>query len=306
MWILILIMTSGVVLGYATKRWSFKWVQPLLTCLIWALLFILGVEVGANREVVSKFYQLGGAAALVAVFGLVGSMLAARGVQWWVSKSVHHDESQGPAMYEDESSPSLKGSVIIVAWFFLGVALSLWHVLPIDSLPDEVSFVALCLLLAAVGFSVGHDPAVKEYIHQMHGRLLLLPLMTVLGTLAGVFVLGLIWTKYALPDVMATGAGLGYYSLSSILVTQYKGAELGTIALLANIIRELITLLAAPWIVRFIGPLALVSAGGATSMDTTLPVVSQYAGRRYVGLSIIHGICCDFSVPFVVTFLVSM
>lgn len=306
MWILILILTSGMVFGYVTRRFAFAWVQYVVTCLIWILLFILGLEVGANESVVSQFYQLGGSATLVAVCGLIGSMLAARGVQWWVKKSAYYDESQGPVIYEDESAPSLWGSLIIATWFFFGVALSLWHVLPIDSVPDEVSLVALCLLLAAVGFSVGHDPAIKEYIHQMHGRLLLLPLMTILGTLAGVSFLGMLWHKYAVADVMATGAGLGYYSLSSILVTQYKGAELGTVALLANIIRELITLLAAPWIVRFIGPLALVSSGGATSMDTTLPVVSQYAGRRYVGLSIIHGICCDFSVPFVVTFLVSM
>ena len=40
-----------------------------------------------------------------------------------------------------------------------------------------------------------------------------------------------------------TGSGFGYYSLSSIFITEYKGAELGTIALLSNISREIITLL---------------------------------------------------------------
>ncbi len=306
MWILILILTCGMVLGYLTRQFAFAWVHYVVTCLIWSLLFILGLEVGANESVVNDFYRLGGSAILVAVCGLIGSMLAACGVQWWVKKSAYYDQAQGPVVYEDESAPSVWGGLIIVAWFFLGVVLSLWRIFPIDVLSDKVSFLALCLLLVAVGFSVGHDPAIKEYLRQMHGRLLLLPLMTILGTLVGVFVLGMLWHKYAVADVMATGAGLGYYSLSSILVTQYKGAELGTVALLANVIRELITLLAAPWIVRFIGPLALVSSGGATSMDTTLAVVSQYAGRRYVGLSIIHGLCCDFSVPFVVTLLVSM
>ena len=45
---------------------------------------------------------------------------------------------------------------------------------------------------------------------------------------------------------MAVGAGFGYYSLSSIFITEYKGPELGTIALLSNITREIITLLFAP------------------------------------------------------------
>ena len=42
---------------------------------------------------------------------------------------------------------------------------------------------------------------------------------------------------------MAINSGFAYYSLLSILITEYRGAELGTIALLVNIIREMITLL---------------------------------------------------------------
>ena len=97
------------------------------------------------------------------------------------------------------------------------------------------------------------------------------------------------------------GAGFGYYSLSSIFITEYKGAELGTVALLANIIRELLTLLLAPLLARWFGPLAPISAGGATTMDTTLPVITQASGQRFVVVSIYHGFLVDFSVPFLVT-----
>ena len=70
------------------------------------------------------------------------------------------------------------------------------------------------------------------------------------------------------------GAGFAYYSLSSVFITQYKGAELGTVALMANIMRELITLLFAPLLVRWISPLAPISCGGASTMDTTLPIIT--------------------------------
>ena len=76
---------------------------------------------------------------------------------------------------------------------------------------------------------------------------------------------------------------------------------MGTVALLANIMREIITLLGAPLIVRFFGKLAPISAGGATSMDTTLPVITRYSGDKYAILSIFHGFVVDFSVPFLVT-----
>ena len=74
-------------------------------------------------------------------------------------------------------------------------------------------------------------------------------------------------------------------------------------ALLANVFRELLTLFLAPWIVRCFGPLALISAGGATTADTTLPAVIRYSGRDYLLLSVFHGVLMDFSVPFFVSFL---
>lgn len=36
-------------------------------------------------------------------------------------------------------------------------------------------------------------------------------------------------------------------------------------------------------------------------VDTTLPIITQTVGQRYVALSIYHGFVTDFTVPFVVT-----
>lgn len=63
--------------------------------------------------------------------------------------------------------------------------------------------------------------------------------------------------RHSLSDFLAVGSGFGYYSLSSIFITEYRGAELGTIALLANIVRELIVLLCAPLLVKFLENLLL-------------------------------------------------
>lgn len=70
---------------------------------------------------------------------------------------------------------------------------------------------------------------------------------------------------------------------------------------LANIIREMITLLLTPLLAKWFGPLAPISSGGATTMDTTLPIITQTVGQRYVALSIYHGFVTDFTVPFFVT-----
>lgn len=107
-------------------------------------------------------------------------------------------------------------------------------------------------------------------------------------------------------DTLAVGAGFGYYSLSSIFITDLRGPELATVALLCNVMREIFTLLAAPLVARLFGPLAAVSIGGATTFDTTLPIITRAAGRPYAVVSIFHGCALDFSVPFLVTFFCSL
>ena len=109
-----------------------------------------------------------------------------------------------------------------------------------------------------------------------------------------------------LNDLLAIGSGFGYYSLSSIFITEYRGVELGIIALLANIVREIITLVGAPLLCRIFGPLAPISSGGATSMDTTLPIITSVSGKQFSVLSVYHGFIVDFTVPFLVTLFCSL
>ena len=156
--------------------------------------------------------------------------------------------------------------------------------------------------MGCVGFSVGHDPSTIARFRDLNPGLAFLPLCTVAGTLAGSAAASLL-TPHSMSEGMAVGAGFGYYSLSSILITGSKGPELGTVALLSNIIREIITLLCAPLLARWFGRLAPIAAGGATTADTTLPIITRASGQELAVVSIYHGFVVDFSVPFLVTFL---
>ena len=197
----------------------------------------------------------------------------------------------------------MKGSLIIVGFFVLGALCGVYHLIPYDFTQSKLSFYALCALMFSVGVSVGNDP---QTLRSLTPRLIFLPVMTILGTLAGCAVVSLFLSHRSVTDCMAVGAGFGYYSLSSIFITEYKGPELGTIALLSNITREIITLLFAPLLVRWFGNLAPISAGGATTMETTLPITTRYSRQSFVVVSIFHGFVVDFSVPFLVTLFCSI
>ena len=200
----------------------------------------------------------------------------------------------------------MKGSLIIVGFFVLGTLCGYFHWIPSEWLSGDLSFYALCGLMFSVGLSIGPDPQTIQNFRTLNPRLMLLPLATILGTLSAALLISFILPHRTAPECMAVGSGFGYYSLSSIFITEYKGAELGTVALLSNIAREIMTLLCAPLMVRWFGNLAPISSGGATTMDTTLPIITQTAGSRFVVVSIFHGFIVDFSVPFLVTFFCSI
>ena len=199
----------------------------------------------------------------------------------------------------------MKGSLIILSFFSAGLLLGVYRVLPASWLDNDYSFYVLAALMFSVGFSLGHQPDTIQQFRRIHSRVLFLPLMTIVGTWLGVVVISF-FSERSVFDFLAVGSGFGYYSLSSILITEYKGIELGTIALLANILREIITLLFAPVMVKYFGKLAPIAAGGATTMDTTLPIIIRTSGKEFSVVSIYHGFVMDLSVPFLVTLCCSI
>jgi uncharacterized membrane protein YbjE (DUF340 family) len=200
----------------------------------------------------------------------------------------------------------MKQSLLYLLLFATGVVLSLTGMMPEALLDSAITKWVLYLLLLLVGIQIGsgrnHFAALKRY----GASIMLVPLATTVGTFAGVALVSLALPERTLTDCMSVGAGFAYYSLSSILITEFRGAELGTVAQLANIMREFSVLILAPWMVKHFGKLAPISAGGATTMDTTLPVITQFSGTEYVVIALFHGIIIDFSVPLWVTFFLSL
>ncbi len=196
----------------------------------------------------------------------------------------------------------MKESLIITGCFVAGVLLGRFFEVPELFTEGEVALYVLYVLMFLVGVSIGRDRGILKALRQQNLKIVLVPLATISGTFLGTALISGVMQGRSLTDCLAVGAGFGYYSLSSVFITQYKGAELGTIALVSNVLRELTALLAAPWLVRYFGRLAPIAVGGATSMDTTLPVITRYSGKEFVVVAMVHGMTVDFCVPFLVTF----
>lgn len=300
-------MLTGILAGRCLRKYNLVGIQGLITLLIWLLLFLLGIEVGDNDKIINGLARLGVEAVVMSLAATLGSVVLAWGL-WHMlyNRSGHTNTKRSEALTLKDTARNMKGSLIIVAFFALGCIIGVNKWLPLSLEEINVSFYALCSLMFCVGVSIGNDPEVWTKFRSLKRGLVLLPATTIVGTLMGSALVSLCFAHRSLTDCLAVGSGFGYYSLSSIFITEYRGAELGTIALLANISREIFTLLAAPLLVRWFGNLAPIAAGGATTMDTTLPVITRTSGEQFVIVSLFHGFIVDFSVPFLVALFCSL
>ena len=73
------------------------------------------------------------------------------------------------------------GSLIVVAFFVLGVLAGRSGGMPAWMLSSGTSFVALCALLLCVGISIGLNPDMKSEIKSLNPRLALLPVAILLA-----------------------------------------------------------------------------------------------------------------------------
>ena len=296
----LLCLWCSAMAGYLLRRFPQKWIGGLISYIIWIMLFLLGVETGSNHQLVNSLDRLGIEAAIAAALTVAGSGIAA--LVFWHILTNKRNMKYGRENIKERQSiwMQMKDSLIIVVFFAIGCIAGYTVLLP--SIPEKASFYVLCLLMGCVGFNIGQSAEIRQHIHQLDKRLMWLPFVTVIGTLSGIALTELLITRHSLYEWLAVGSGFGYYSLSGILVTEAKGAELGTLALMTNILREIITLIGAPLIYRWFGPLAPITAGGCTTEDTTLPVISRVCGAEFVPVSIFHGLTIDFAVPFLVSF----
>ena len=203
----------------------------------------------------------------------------------------------------------MKESLPVFAAFLAGLLFGAGGLVPSWLLAPGLPMALLSVLVFLAGVGLGAGDDLPQLLHGFHLRMLLLPLCTVVGSLlfssAGVW----LFAGRGLTDCLAVGSGFGYYSLSSVLIAEMKSATLGadgaaelaTVALVANVAREMIALLFLPLFARWGGRLAPISVAGINSMDVCLPMIVRCTGdRQVVPQALLHGVVLEVSVPVLI------
>jgi uncharacterized membrane protein YbjE (DUF340 family) len=163
---------------------------------------------------------------------------------------------------------------------------------------------SLVLLLFVMGLAFGSD---KEAIIRMKKaglKILVFPFSVALGSILGGLVGGLILGINIFAS-MAVSAGYGWYTLAGPLVGRLFGAEFLALGFTVNFLRELLTIVTISLTVK-IDKYTPIAIGGATTMDTTLPVIVRYCGSEALITAFSSGFILSLIAPFTITAIATL
>lgn len=171
---------------------------------------------------------------------------------------------------------------------------------------DLILMSALDVMIFIAGIEIGSNRGILKRICNLHSALLALaiPLAVACGSICGALFLGHIAGLSAY-DSLLVGGGLGWYSFSSVVISAMYSTEIGTVAFLANMMREISGFFLIPLLVRVHKFLALAPSGAAT-MDSGLPVVIKYTNLHVGMYSFINGLVLTLIVPALISWLLSL
>lgn len=192
---------------------------------------------------------------------------------------------------------SLVGGLLF-GYLFLGTGVK-------DTL-DLILMSALDVMIFIAGIEIGSNRGILKRICNLHSALLALaiPLAVACGSICGALLLGHI-AGLSVYDSLLVGGGLGWYSFSSVVISAMYSTEIGTVAFLANMMREISGFFLIPLLVRVHKFLALAPSGAAT-MDSGLPVVIKYTNLHVGMYSFINGLVLTLIVPVLISWLLSL
>ncbi|AGK61621.1 hypothetical protein Asulf_01647 [Archaeoglobus sulfaticallidus PM70-1] len=172
----------------------------------------------------------------------------------------------------------------------------------IDFFSSEIVQIVLIAFIFLIGLDMGLMESRMEKIKRSWKLGGLVAVGTVTGSLIAGLVIHLI-LKVPLSIALSVCAGMGWYSLTGPFLSKTLGAFAGALGFGANFLREVLTFISYP---KFRDKTSAISIGGATTMDTTLPLIAKFSDSERALIAFIHGFFITIIVPVLLSILVEV
>ena len=309
-----------------SRRDSFGFIGGALNAVIYILVFIMGLRMGANEEVTSSLGTIGVQAVLITVFTVCGSMLAvavlrkALGLnRQGAAGSVPEAEIKTPleTELEKEAEEKIKkegGAAKTTVFILICVAAGMimgYLLIPrlfvdtavIQEMSGTWLIVGICILLGFVGFNLGLDGSVIRSLKTAGIKVILVPLAAIAGSLLFGALYGLI-SPLTVREAVSVSAGFGWYTFAPGVIAEAGHAVAGAVSFMHNVIRETFGIIIIPLAAQKIGYLEATAIPGVAAMDVCLPIVERSCRPETVVYSFCMGMIMSAAVPLLVPLLI--
>ncbi len=307
----------GYVIGIPLRKIKDRlaWVGTAQSASVIALVFIMGVRIGSNEQIVGNLGSYGLYSAIYTLVILFMSALAVSIVRrllkmnryGLVVKSTEKvDSAEEQRSSEQGGSKIDKMTLLIVGGVIAGILVGYFVCGTVFT--NEAAFeaglslaitVGLCVLLIFVGLDLGLEGQVINNFKNAGLRILAIPVAIALGTMAGAVICSVL-LPVSLGESLAIGCGFGWYSLGAGIIMDAGYMTAGAISFMHNVMREVFSIILVPIVARYVGHMEAIALPGAPGMDVCLPIVERSTSGTVAVYSFISGLALSLSVALLV------
>ena len=340
------ICVAGYLCAIPLRKYKDKlaWFGTAQLVSVLCVVFIMGVRVGSNQQVIRDLGTYGVIALVFTIVVVVCSILAvhlARRIvgldryglavsragaaandadsaaaeafaQSEIDAQAAADVAEANADAGAEKSRSVdKMTIFILISVTIGILSGYFYFYKNFSFEQFVSAsslgitVILCILLAFVGLDLGLEGQVIANIKKVGIKILVIPLAVAVGTVVGSIICSL-FLPLAVNESTAIGTGFAWYSLGAAIIMDAGYEAAGAISFMHNLMRELFAIVFVPIIAKRFGYVEALGIPASVGMDVCLPIVEQSTNGTTTVYSFITGFMLSMSVPFLVPFFLAL
>jgi len=292
---IVLYLLAGYLVGKRLPKVALKPLIGGITPVVWVILFVIGLESG---EVFSSFASGIHVLKQAAIYAFTISAVVFICLMPLNRRSTVQEESFSgwQALWYPVKECLIAFGLVLLGAFSYRLH---WHDNNLGSVLLNITY-WLYVLLFLIGLDLAQVAISRSWLAP---RILKIPLLVMLGSLIAGVLLSFI-TGESLPIALALSTGFGWFSLSGAIAGQHLGDAYGSLALLNDLMRELIGLTAVFLLGRNFANSSIGVCAG-TAMDTTLPFVRKACHYEYVPTAIISGLILTIAAPFFMLFFLS-
>ena len=290
---LLLCLFIGFIFAHKIPKKLVRFAFQVLPYFTYILLIAIAFEFSDILHQIERPIQILSTSFILSLVTSVGAFLCC----YILFKSIGHQPAHGKV-----STALLLKSLLNISYAFIALVLGygLAELVHYFNLNLSISTWNLLLIfMLFIGLDLAYSPLDRSWLNW---KIMLVPLGCIIGSLAGALLSSFIIKDINLKDLIMLSQGYGFYSMSGIVVTELKNAELGSIALINDLFREIIAILLM-YSIGWRYPRSAISAAAATAMDVTLPMVKQACGNDFIPHAMVSGFILSILAPIAISIL---